>query len=66
MKKCPFCFKEWPDNCEQGICIIRHDECVVCRFTPKGCGSLSGTKAELASIAEESRRLALTTTPSTE
>lgn len=50
--RCPCCFREWPENCEQAICIELHNECQVCRFTPQGCGSLSGTADELVEIVD--------------
>ena len=46
----------WPAGCEQAICIEKYNECIVCRFSPQGCGSLAGTEKELADIAEGTRR----------
>ncbi len=54
--RCPCCQRDWPADCEQAICIEKHDECIVCRFTPKGCGSVSGTKDELDAISAEQKR----------
>lgn len=54
--KCPCCKREWPENCEQAICVELHNECEVCRFTPQGCGSLAGTPEELAHIVDVQRR----------
>lgn len=58
MIKCPCCKREWPEDCEQAVCIERFDECCVCRFTPQGCGSLSGTRRELEEMAIEAKRRA--------
>lgn len=45
--KCPCCYREWPDGCEQAICIDLHNECIVCRFAD----SNRGTSEELAEIS---------------
>ena len=52
MRCCPSCAREWPENCEQAICIELHNECQVCRFTPIGCGSEKGTADELLEIVD--------------
>jgi hypothetical protein len=51
--KCPCCKKSWPWASEQGVCIEWHSECVACRFTPMGCGTMKGTDSELEGISRE-------------
>ena len=51
--ECPKCSRQWPWSSEQGVSIEWHDECCVCKFTPQGEGSNSGTKDELILIADE-------------
>jgi len=52
MRTCPICNRCWRANCEQGISIEFFGECVVCRFTPQGKGSNSGTPDELLKVAD--------------
>ena len=56
MKVCPKCEGEWPEDCEQSICVEWHNECIACRFTSLGVGSSEGSGAELNAIATESRK----------
>lgn len=53
---CPACGTKWEHDSEQAICIEKHGECVVCRFSPSGKGSRSGTMKDLDNIALERKR----------
>lgn len=50
-QQCPKCQRTWPANCEQAICIERHQECFVCRFVTFD----AGTQEEADEIAIEAR-----------
>ena len=59
---CPGCGLKWEQDCEQAICIEKHGECFVCRFSPSGKGTKSGTMAEADGIKHERIRRMRTAT----
>ena len=55
--RCPKCSKNWPDDCEQSLCIERHGECIACRFIPLGDKNQHGSGIGTADEFEDLRIL---------
>lgn len=55
--RCPKCSKNWPDDCEQSLCIERHGECIACRFVPLGDKNQHGSGIGTADEFDELRIL---------
>lgn len=56
---CMMCHSEWDQDCEQGVSVEWHGQCITCKFTPQGQGSNDGTDVELAEITEEAKKRTL-------
>jgi hypothetical protein len=50
---CKKCTRLWQVDSEQAISIEMFDECIVCKFTPRGEGLNDGTKEQLDKITSE-------------